>query len=375
MNEQKQSLKVMKEGEAHLKIAIQLAKIGYWELDIDTLTFTFNDLFLEILKVTPEHLGGYSIPVQRYADEFLFDEDGPMLAEETRLAVESSDPNFSRYVEHRFIDGNGKTGYLAVRFFAVKDESGRVVKTIGANQDITERKLAEQRLKELLDKTTYQNARLKDFSFMTSHNIRSSVANLVGLSQLLKDDPGNLTYIDMLGITVNELDNTVKNVSTLLNFESTSDSEARVDCNVQSVVDRFIELNAACIEEKGIHIVSLLPSELSVNYVPAYIDSVIHNLISNAIKYGTTVASTKIEVGQVEGKFPTIYVRDYGSGIDLDKYGEKIFSLGSRFHASNDGQGLGLYMTRHQIESAGGSITVESTLNVGTTFTVCFGFE
>lgn len=373
VTEQRRSLYALKESEAHLKVATQLAKIGYWELDIKSLIFTFNDQFLDILKITPDFLGGYCISAQRYADEFLYDEDRSLIQEETQQAINTKDPNFSRYIEHRFIDGNGKSGYLGVRYFVVKDEFGHTVKTIGANQDITERKSAEQALKALLDKTTDQNRRLKDFSFMTSHNIRSSVANLLGLSQMLKDEPANLNYIDMLGATVNELDKTVKNINTLLNFERSLSSDIRVDCNIQSALDRFIELNATWIEKNGVEIISLLPSDMSVSCVPAYIDSIVHNLISNAIKYGVTQTSKRIEVGGNFSDFPAMFVRDFGKGIDLEKHGDKLFKLGRRFHSHNDGQGLGLYMTKHQIESAGGRITVASAPDLGTTFTVYFG--
>ncbi len=372
VTEQICSIAALRESEAHLKMATQLAKIGYWELDIHSLMFTFNDQLLDILKVTPEQLGGYSIPVQRYAEDFLIDDTAQIIQDEINLAIETSDPNFSRYLEHRFVDGLGEIRYMAARYIAVKDNNGRTIKTIGANQDITERKLAEQALTKLLAQTTTQNTRLRDFSFMTSHNIRSSVANLVGLTQILKDDPGNLDYIEMLSKTAHELDGTIKNINNLLNPQKTSGIEAKVDCNLQSALNRFAELNTQLIESTGSEIASLLPSDAVVSYIPAYLDSIIYNLISNAIKYGTHPLSKKIEVGCKQGKQPNIYIRDFGHGINLEKHGDSIFSLGSRFHSNRDGQGLGLYMTKKQIESAGGRITIESTCNVGTTFTVYF---
>jgi signal transduction histidine kinase len=95
--------------------------------------------------------------------------------------------------------------------------------------------------------------------------------------------------------------------------------------------------------------------------------------MSNAIKYGTSEISKVIEVGVVQADSPAIYIRDFGGGIDLRRFGNQMFKPGKRFHANRDGQGLGLYMTKHQIESAGGSITVESEPNKGATFTVYFG--
>lgn len=371
----KHSLDALRESESHLQVATQLAKIGYWELDVDSRIFTFNQQFLDILKITPEQIGGYTMAAQDYAERFLYEEDRPKVQSETQMAIDTSASNFSRYLEHRYKNGLGETGYLAVRYFVAKDEHGRTIKTIGANQDITDRKKSEQKLTKLLKKTTDQNRRFKDFSFMTSHNIRSSVANLVGLCQLLKDEPGNSEYIDMLCATVGKLDNTVKNVNSLLNYENALESEERTNCNIQQSVDRFIKLNSTWIENESIDIQSLLPINLCILYIPVYIDSILHNLLTNAIKYGTTATAKRIEIGAVTTTGPAIYVRDFGNGLDLDKFGAKLFSPGARFHTNKDGQGMGLYMTKNQIESAGGSIDIDSTLGKGTTFTVCFGSE
>ncbi len=375
INKEQQALESLKESERHLREANRLAKIGYWELDVDALMFTFDDQFLTMLKLTPESLGGYTMPMADYGKAHLFEEDGPMLAAETQLALDTNDPNFSRYVEHRFIDGNGDLGYLAVRYFAVKDKHGRTVRTVGANLDITERKVAEQELKVLLDKMTNQNARLKDFSFMISHNIRSSVSNLMGLSELLADDPGNTSYIEALCNTVKELNITTKDITTLLTVADDLDSESLVDCNMQEVVDRFIKLNSSLINNGGIDIVSKLPTDMVVKSIPNYLDSIIHNLMSNAIKYGTNESSRKVVIGQESGAESVVYVKDFGDGIDLDKNGKRLFTLGARFNKEKEGSGLGLYMTKNQIESAGGKITVESTVGNGTKFCVFFNIS
>lgn len=373
VTEQRSSLRSLQESEAHLKVATQLAKIGYWELDIDSLMFTFNEQFLQILKTSKEKLGGYQISAQRYAEEFVYQEDMHMIIAETQLAIDTDDPNFSRYVEHRFINGDGEFGYLGVRYTVVKDDHGRTIKTVGANQDITERKRAEEKLKKLLHQSTDQNRRLKDFSFMTSHNIRSSVANLVGLSQMLKDDPGNLDYINMLESTVSDLDKTIGNINALLNFENLLNAQALEDYNVVTAIERFKRLNAKWIEQCSVEIETKVPDSLCVNCAPAYVDSVIHNLLSNAMKYGLSDTAKRIEIGALKSQTPGIYVKDFGQGIDLEKYGKKLFELGRRFHTDGEGQGLGLYMIKHQIESNGGQISVSSSPGQGATFTVIFG--
>lgn len=373
ITERKKAEQALREREAQLTVATQLAKLGYWELDIDSFMFTFNDQFLSILKTSAEEMGGHTFPAMLYAEKFLLPEDRPMIENETRMAIESDDPGYSRYIEHRFVDAKGQIGYLAVRFFVVKNAQGRTIKTVGANQDITERKQAEQSLLKLLDTTSDQNRRLKDFSFMTSHNIRSSVANLLGLMEMIEEEPGNTDYIKMLRTCTEKLDKTIKNINELLNFEKEFDPNNKVNCNLKEVIHRVVELNNQIIEENEVDIIMTFPENLMVRSVPAYIDSIFHNLITNAIKYGITESSKKIEIGaEVSNNGTTVYVRDLGRGIDLEMYKSKLFKLGSRLHSTSNGQGLGLFMTKHQVEAMGGNISVESKIDEGTTFKVFF---
>lgn len=358
--------------DTRLKIATQLANIGYWELDPESMLFTFSEQLLQILGTTSDELGGFTMPAQRYADEFMLPEDRLMIETETRLALESTDPSYSRYIEHRIIDTKGHTKHLAVRFTLHTSEDGETVYPIGANQDITDRKLAEQHVQELLLKTTEQNRRLRDFSFMTSHNMRSSVSNLVGLTELLAEEPENSQFMTMLQATVKELDSTVKNISEIINIESGREDSEKRQCYISDSVNRYLELNKALIEKKNIQVFAKFDNDLCINYFPAYLDSIIYNLMSNAIKYGTDESSKFIEIGQITREPVAIYVKDFGQGLDLKVHGERLFSLGSRFHEYEDGQGLGLYMTKHQIEAEGGRIVAESTVGKGTTFKVYF---
>jgi PAS domain S-box-containing protein len=142
----------LKKSEAQLSVATQLAKLGYWELNIAEGIFTFNDHFYSILKTTTEEMGGHTMSAELYGQRFLHPDDGPMLQEEIKNAIETTDPNYSRSLEHRIIYPNGQIGYLAVRFFVVKDENGRTIKTVGANQDITEQVLAAEQIRAVKER-------------------------------------------------------------------------------------------------------------------------------------------------------------------------------------------------------------------------------
>lgn len=227
-------------------------------------------------------------------------------------------------------------------------------------------------LRQLLEKTTDQNKRLREFSFMTSHNIRASVANLLALNEMIKIEPDNREYLDMLEVTTKKLDTTISNINHLLNFEKEVNQEDKERCDLAETIERVIGLNNQIIKRHGVKVSVDLPSQVRINAIPAHLDSIFHNLLTNAIKYGTTEASNRILIhAKVEQNEAIVFVQDFGLGIDLDRFRDKLFQLGSRLHkASAEGQGLGLYMTKNQVEGLGGRIEVESEVGKGTTFKV-----
>ena len=93
------------------------------------------------------------------------------------------------------------------------------------------------------------------------------------------------------------------------------------------------------------------------------------NLITNAIKYQSSNRKPKITILATRNdNYIQIDIADNGQGIDLDKYGDKIFGMYKTFHGNSDAVGLGLFMVKNQIEAMGGKIAVESQLDIGTTF-------
>jgi signal transduction histidine kinase len=133
-----------------------------------------------------------------------------------------------------------------------------------------------------------------------------------------------------------------------------------------------LDLNNQIIKNHGVKVSVNVPGEIWVDAIPAHLDSIFHNLLTNAIKYGTTADSKRILINANVGKDKAVVsVQDFGLGIDLERFRDKLFQLGSRLHvASAEGQGLGLYMTKNQIEGLGGQIEVESEVGKGTTFRV-----
>lgn len=150
ITDRKRAEETLRQSEARLSEALSIARLANWEFDVATQTFTFNDQFYSLFRTTAEQEGGYVMPAMQYAQKFVHPEDAPIVGLEIQKALETTDPNYSAQVEHRIFRADGSAGYILVKFRVIKDAQGRTVKTVGANQDITERKLAELELERLL---------------------------------------------------------------------------------------------------------------------------------------------------------------------------------------------------------------------------------
>ena len=148
ITERKQAEAALRASEAQLTNAAKIAHLGPWEYDVASDRFIFNDLFYEMLRTTAEREGGYTMSSARYAERFIHPDERAIMGAEFRRVLEMTDLHFSHQVERRIVYADGESGHMAVRYLAIKDEQGRIVRTYGVNQDITERKHAEESLRK-----------------------------------------------------------------------------------------------------------------------------------------------------------------------------------------------------------------------------------
>ncbi len=146
--ERKRAVELLLKSEKQLSNAMDIAHLGHWEYDVAADLFTFNDQFYRLFHTTAEQSGGYTMSSADYARRFVHPADAAVVGEEVQKAIETTDPHFNRQIEHRVLFGDGTVGDIVVRFFVAKDAEGRTVRTFGVNQDITERKRAEDALRD-----------------------------------------------------------------------------------------------------------------------------------------------------------------------------------------------------------------------------------
>lgn len=220
------------------------------------------------------------------------------------------------------------------------------------------------------------NQQLEQFAFIAAHNLRAPVARILGLGQLLgmlgnTPDQKDEIYPKLVN-TAQELDGVVKDLNTILDFRKNSESHLML-------VDLLTEVTKirGMLEREIAHAQAAITTDFAqvekIRTVKPYLESILYNLISNAIKYRnpnrTPVIHLKTE--RIENEI-CLTVSDNGLGIDVAAHRDKLFTLYSRFHIHLEGKGLGLYLVKTQITALGGRIEIDSVVDKGSTFRVYF---
>ena len=148
ITERKMSEKALRASRLQLSEAMDLAHIVYWEFDPVAETFVFNDPFYAFYGTTAEQEGGYRMTRADYAQRFIYPDDRPLYYQFVEQTSIRPDPELVVDMEHRIIRRDGEVRHILARVRTVRDDSGRIVKRYGANQDITERRQMEKAVQE-----------------------------------------------------------------------------------------------------------------------------------------------------------------------------------------------------------------------------------
>ena len=261
------------------------------------------------------------------------------------------------------------------KMFPMHDEQGNFIMVIGFGIDITERKLLEEKQSAIMEQLAMQNIQLIDFCNVVSHNLRGPLINMAMLTEFIQETDD----VCEQKLLVSKLEPVIDNLKNTFN-ELVESIQIRQDKDIKS--DR---LNFhTCLQEAldGLELeIKKAKAEIIVDFEDApavvyphkYLASIFYNLISNAIKYHSPERRLSVNLASKikEGNI-VLTVEDNGLGIDLAKHKDNIFKIGKVFHRHPDAKGLGLFMTKTQVEAMGGKIWVESQPDKGSTFSVEF---
>ena len=358
----------LEQSEVRLKEAQAIACMGNWEVTLETGFNTWSDEMFRIFGIEP----GEWDPSTEGFISFMHPDDIEFIREkiaETFVTLQDSSFTF------RFIRKDGITRHGMSQWKFALDNQGRPIRIYGIVQDITERKIAEEERLKIVEELLQRNIDLEQFAYIVSHNLRAPVANIVGFAEaLLNPNLNNETRAKFkagLFSSSQKLDMVIKDLANILQVRREVNEPRELVCLSELVEDIRLSISSMIEKEKAeIHY------DFSINEITAiktYMHSIFYNLISNSIKYRQPGVDPviSIESRRSNNKIALIF-RDNGMGIDLANRHDQVFGLYKRFHPHIEGKGVGLFMTKTQVETMGGKISINSEVNKGTEFKMEF---
>ncbi|MES2064431.1 MAG: PAS domain S-box protein [Bacteroidota bacterium] len=361
---------ILKESERRWIFASEGSGGGIWDLDLVNNTVFHSKQCLSMIGLEEHEFS--NIPGQWTSR--VHPDDRDKFVTDVRAYINGEMDLYSN--QHRVLCKDGTYKWILDRGKVIEfDENNRPARIIGTHTDITEQKQQEQLLRETLEVISGQNNRLLNFAYIVSHNLRTHASNFKMLMDVLTDPVTKETekqeLSNHLAKVSEQLNDTIANLNEVVSIQTNLNIQtARV--NLLNYFNRAIALLANDIKTWDVDIENLIPEDCFLVHSPAYLESIIFNLISNAIKYRPAVARAKITLvyfKDADGR-EGFTVADNGIGIDLQKHGNDLFGMYKTFNGNRDAKGMGLFITKNQIEALGGKIEVKSQLGKGTTFKV-----
>ncbi|SMG31881.1 PAS domain-containing sensor histidine kinase [Arenibacter troitsensis] len=279
----------------------------------------------------------------------------------------------SYQLEKRYFHKKGTIVYVVLTVTAVKEIEGNISHFISQVVDITDKIEAQKKSEEFLELTKNQNNSLLNFAHIVSHNLRSHSSNLSVLSKYLieEQEESEKREIETMIVNASEsLNETVAHLNEVVQISTQAEGQLQDVC-LNNIVKNVEKNISALLQQKNVECHISIDQSIKVKGIRAYLDSVLLNLFTNSIKYSSPNRIPKITIQATNaGKYIILNFRDNGLGIDLQRHGKKLFGMYKTFHQHEDSKGIGLFITKNQIEAMNGKIEVESEVDKGTLFRI-----
>jgi PAS domain S-box-containing protein len=364
--------------------AFNYSGIGMALIGLNGMWLDVNQVLCQLTGYTKEELLGITFHAITYPEDDEMDRD---------LINQLLSRKISTYtIEKRYVSKQDKIVLVSLTVSLVWNNDGTPKFFIAQVVDITEKKELENEIRKKnneLEATKIslinKISQMEELSHIIAHNLRGPAGNIKMFSEglLAKRNEGadseNLlasafTEEQFLEFIEESSTALISSLSTLMKItEIKLNKEIAYDeCNIAEMIRTITNQLNGIIFEKKARITSDLEIKW-VHYPKVYLENILYNLISNALKYSRPGKVPEIQISaKVQNGRIRIVVKDNGLGIDLKKHGDKVFKLNQVFHAGYDSKGVGLYLTKTQVESLGGSIEVSSKPNEGCEFIVTF---
>jgi PAS domain S-box-containing protein len=343
----------------------------FFEISNDLLCIAGYDGYFKRINKSVVNLLGYTEQelLSKPISEFIYPED-KSITQKHRNELIKNYPllNF----ENRYVTKTGDLVWLSWTSMPLEDK--QLVYAIAKN--ITHKKKLEEERNILFTNLSKINNDLKQLSYQVSHDLRSPVNNLLSVLNLLDvtkiQDEETIEYISILKLTTEGLKSSLNGF--VESISETHDLKIPVErLSFRTSLDEVLRSIKTLIKESNARIEFDFFEAETIMFNKIYLGSIFLNLITNSIKYAKSGCRPSISIvsKKVNGSIRLIYA-DEGLGFDMNSVKDKVFGLHQRFHDHLDSKGIGLYLIYNHLTSLGGKITVESEVDKGAKFTMCF---
>ena len=364
--EEEQRLKLLETVITHTKDSIIITESNLNEGKIPNIVYV-NPAFTKISGYNAEEIIGKSPEIFIGPDSDIEEHDKLIDAIKNKQECQIETLSYKKDKEAYWVNFN---------MLPVYDSEGELSHWVSIQRDVTEDKKQEVEKEQLIKELTQNNKDLQQFSYITSHNLRAPLSNLTGLLNLIDDipieNPELKEIIDGFNRSTHLLNETINDLVKVIIIKDNPSIEKESLLLKDIFEDVFSQLDFLI----GLHKPIILFNFEDVSFLntnKSYLESILLNLLTNSIKYKSDKRKLKININAHQlGDSVVLIFKDNGIGIDLERNKDKVFGLYQRFHDYPDSKGLGLYLVKSQVETMGGTISIESKVGVGTTFSLTF---
>lgn len=401
----------IKENEGRLKDSQVLAQLGYWEMDIESKDVYWSEHLFRIYGIPSQQ----SLKVEEIKS-YILPEDQKILTKKMETAIATGD---SYQLQYKILRSGNEVRHINTKGEVIRNNEGKIIKLRGIAQDVTERKVVDQKLhkayeelkithedlkksEEALrslnnelenrvlkrtmelqtsnDRLVRKNTDLDNFIYTASHDLKVPIANIEGLLNILKkkvDDKlqdNDKIILNMMEESVGRFNTTIKDLTQISKIQKDLEEENSEKISIAETLNDLLQDIAGLIAEKNSKIYTNFEVK-EIFFTKKNLRSILYNLIVNSLKYSVEDRTPEIKISTCRtSEGVTLSVSDNGMGIPENQLG-KIFSLFKRYHTKIEGSGIGLYIVKRMIENSGGRVEVKSEVNKGTTFNLIFTYK
>ncbi|MFO0774567.1 MAG: PAS domain S-box protein [Nitrospiraceae bacterium] len=378
ISKQREAEESLRTSQARLALTVQGAHVGIWDWDLTTNQVYFSPEWKAQLGYTETDLPN---TIEAWTSR-LHADDEPHVMEQIRGVLDAAKPQYE--CEYRLCHRDGTYRWVLSRGSLLLDAGTLTRRLVGVNIDVTERRRAEQELRDAKNAAEAANRAKSAFLANMSHEIRTPMNGVIGMTELLKGSELNKTqqhYVETIASSGEALLLLINDILDFSKIEAGKLELQYIDFDLRLLVESVLDQLASRAQQQRIELAGFFQANIptAVHGDPGRIRQILTNLIANAVKF-TTQGEVTVRVqpepaptADTSTAWVRIQVTDTGIGISPEGL-SRLFKSFSQVDGSSTrqygGTGLGLAISKQLTELMGGHIGVESQLGKGTSFWV-----